>query len=963
MMQIVHVVEYFRQHQLLIDEQFINPNEVITGKPITDSRSITKGDIFFCIKGLVTDGHNYIGKVCENGASLIIQEDEFTHKFPAIRVTDSRKATALYAKLFFNNPSEKFKLIGVTGTNGKTTTSFLLYQAISNLGYKTGWIGTLGYLIDQEIIPTNNTTPDIIELNTILKSMADEGCQYVVMEVSSHALAMDRVFGLEFALALFTNLTRDHLDFHKDMNEYFECKYRLFDMTMKNNGISIVNIDDKYGKIIYERISTLGNYQKYSVSEVRGNFTVVNYSCNIDHCSLVINESDTLTYNFNTKLIGHYNQINLTMTFAAIKILFPDVEKVALTNVVNALQPVRGRLEQIQNLQHLGVFIDYAHTPDAIKNVLMTLNELEHKRIITVLGAGGDRDKGKRPDMLKIAMQYSNAVIITDDNPRTENPNQIIRDIVSGVELWQPWWIIRDREQAIRSALILAQPHDIVLITGKGHENYQEYNGVRSRFDDVETVKKYLNINLIKDKIELSLPIDSLLLEILYQSIFQISDNESVLFKNVTTDSREIKNHSLFFAIKGDKFDGNNFVEEVLKEPSNGAVISDKNVTELNTIFFKNATQALGLLARKYLLMFSARKIAITGSTGKTTTKEYMANIFEQAGKILKTYANENNIIGLSKTIFKIKPDISTAIFELGTNRFGEINELAEICDPDIALITSIGPSHLEFLENEEGVYREKTALFRRDLISFLYPSDDLRFIEFKNYGKSVGFLDGSSYRIKNVNFHHNKIVFDMNEDKWEVNQQIPYFVMNIAFSIATAKEAGISNNLIQFGLNKRVDLNFRMEISMIGGLTIINDSYNANPTSMKAAINFWQSYIPEADHYAVLGDMLELGSMSKKLHQDIGSILSKIHFRCLITVGDLAWLYAKNEKGQSIIPQTEHLHYSLVDEIDLASLSALMSSKCVLLIKGSHGVHLEKFVENLMRTIRLIESEAHKGD
>lgn len=952
MISVTGFIDILKNNQLWVADQSIDEGGSISGKPVTDSRLISRGDAFVCIKGYESDGHDYISQACEKGAAIIIQQDEFTHSLPAVRVTNSRKAAALLAKYYFDNPTAKFDLIGITGTNGKTTTSLLLWQALTGLGHKTGWIGTLGYRTGTDIITTNNTTPDIMELNEIFAMMVEAGCKYVVMEVSSHALALDRVFGLEFDLALFTNLSREHLDFHRDMQDYFESKYLLFEYVIKQNGTSIINIDDEYGKLIEKRIRAVGKFRLKTVSEQQGSYTISGSSFSTNGSQCLLSKKSKPAIALKTGLVGHFNMLNTVMAAITLKELFPDITATELQNVTANLQPVRGRLEQVENNRNIGIYVDYAHTPEALKNVLETLQKLPHNRIITVFGAGGDRDKGKRSEMLSTVLAASDATIITDDNPRTENPNQIIKDIVGDNNIKQPWWIVRDRRLAIEAALRLAQDGDIVLLAGKGHETYQEIRGKKYPFDDVQIASEMAEKTWEPEAEELVLPVEAVMLEILYHSEFVALNEAAKSLKHISTDSRTIKPGSLYFALRGEIFDGMDFISSVLSDKSNCAVVHDQACTEAETIYAKDTQAALGLLAGKYLQMFGVQKIALTGSTGKTTAKEYLANIFSQAGKTLKTRANENNIIGLSKTIFRIRPEDNFAIFELGSNHFGEIKFLAEVCRPDLAIITNIGPSHLEFFGDEDGVYREKTDLFRREIKTIIYPGDDKRFNEFSERGKSVGFTKDCDYLIAKIVQRVGQLSFKLNKQEWKVKQHVPYFIANVAFAIAAALESGISPTVIQKGLNRPVELSLRMEIVKLGKLTIINDCYNANPVSMKAAIEFWISYLPEKPHAAILGDMLELGIKADEYHKGIGELLDKLDFESLITVGNFSEHFHGSGKHPSKNPSGIFRHYQTIYDLDIKPFLALSKGEMVVLIKASHGVHLEKVYEAVRQQV-----------
>jgi UDP-N-acetylmuramyl-tripeptide synthetase/UDP-N-acetylmuramoyl-tripeptide--D-alanyl-D-alanine ligase len=939
-------IELLKEHGIWIAEKGIGRDLLLSGKPVTDSRQVSTEDIFICIKGFSSDGHDYVQQAIAAGAGLVVYERFLPEITTGIQVNNSRKAAALLAKLYFNNPTGKLTLIGITGTNGKTTTSMLIWQALTFLGHKAGWIGTLGYTVNGILTATQNTTPDIMELNSILADMESAGCQYVVMEVSSHALALDRVYGLEFDLALFSNLTREHLDFHNSMEDYYQAKCKLFDQLRFSKGTAIINTDDIYGKRIYSSIKDNQEIRVVSVSEKQGDYRISDVNCSAVGSSFNLSSKKSCSVCFQTNLIGHFNVLNCAMSAITIEMLLPNVKPEDLQEAVKQYKTVRGRLEQVSNSRGIGVYIDYAHTPDALKNVLETLCNLPHKRIITVFGAGGDRDRGKRHEMLNTCLKYSDAVIITDDNPRTEDPEQIIREIVGISSLQSPWWIIRDRYSAIRAALRLSLQGDMVLIAGKGHETYQEYHGVRYHFDDAETARELLAGNYMPEQNELVLPIESLLLELIFKSRFININSERAVYNHISTDSRSIRSNTLFFALKGERFDGMDYVDDVLNDKTCGAVTTETVKLSDKTITVADTTICLGTLAQKYLAMFSPDKIALTGSTGKTTTKEYLANIFEQAGPVLKTYENENNIIGLSKTIFRIRPKHKTAIFELGTNHFGEIRQLADICNPDIGIITNIGPAHLEFFGDEAGVYQEKTDLFRRKLKLIIYPGDDSRFGEFQGKGISVGFSNACNYKIEEVQNKTDRLDFKLNGMKWSIEQPVFFYVTNVSYAIAAALESGISESQIKAGLAKPITHNMRMEIRKMHNRQFIIDCYNANPVSMKSAIQFWQSYNKEVPHVAILGDMLELGERSVEYHQSIGQMLEEINFDMLITVGEMSQYY-NPVKCETYDQDNQHcLHFENVEELLKQPVAELLPANSVILIKASHSMNLEKLLD-----------------
>ncbi|KQC05841.1 MAG: hypothetical protein APR54_01990, partial [Candidatus Cloacimonas sp. SDB] len=692
------IINILENHELLVGKVNLNYDFTFS-KFETDSRRIEKGDIFVCIKGYNQDGHEFARQALENGADLIVTEVELEYHSAQFIVNNSRKAAALLAKLFFDDPSARFTLIGITGTNGKTTIANLLGDLLRKEEKKVGIIGTLGYKINDKDYPSQLTTPDVIELNSIFQQMLLEKVEYVIMEVSSHSLFLDRVYGLNFNQAVFTNLTRDHLDFHKNMEAYFAAKAQLFQLIDNYNGSAHINIDDSYGLKLYEDL----NAEKFGISFESGDITISDISI-ADKNSSFSYAFDSKKYKFKTNFIAKHNVLNISLALSVFLKLFPDTDEAKLNSYLSNLSPVHGRLEAIQNELGISIYVDYAHTPDALENVLGSLVSLKKGRLITIFGAGGNRDKEKRPLMLKSALKHSDLTIITNDNPRTEPAESIINDIVAGTPSLEKFYIIRDREKAIKTALKLAGKNDIILIAGKGHEKYQQIGDRKIPFYDRKVVENFLAAAETIPPDQLFLPLDLLQVILLFGSLDMTLDN--TYFEHISTDSRTIKPNSLFIALKGEKFDGHDYVQDILKTENCWAIVnSDYAFEEQKIIRVEDTLKALGDLAAKYANLFSALKIAITGSVGKTMTKEYLSNILSLTASTLKTHSNENNLIGLPKTIFKLRPEHKYAILELGSNQFGEIARLSDICNPDMAVITSIGASHLEFFQDEAGVF------------------------------------------------------------------------------------------------------------------------------------------------------------------------------------------------------------------------------------------------------------------
>ena len=450
-----------------------------------DSRLVKDGDMFIAVRGTQTDGHAYIASAEEKGAVAVICENIPEKQNPGVAyivVSDAQHVTGQVATTFYGNPSQRMKLVGVTGTNGKTTVATLLYRLFMEMGHKCGLLSTVCNYINGEAYPSTHTTPDAVSLNRLLGKMADEGCEYAFMEVSSHALAQERVGGLEFSGAIFTNLTRDHMDFHETMENYLKAKKSFFD-NLPRNAFAITNLDDKNGPVMVQNCR--GDVKNYSARTI-GDYKARIVETHLDGMILEFNNRE-----FSTMLTGRFNISNLLAIYGTAVELGKDPEEVL--RVMSTLRPVSGRFETLHAPNGVSAIVDYAHTPDALKNVLATINDVLRGKgnVITVVGAGGNRDKGKRPIMATEAVKGSGRVILTSDNPRFEEPQEIINDMLAGLNDEQKKKVISivDRKEAIKTAFALAQSGDVILVAGKGHEDYQEVKGVKHHFDDKEIIR------------------------------------------------------------------------------------------------------------------------------------------------------------------------------------------------------------------------------------------------------------------------------------------------------------------------------------------------------------------------------------------------------------------------------------------------------------------------------------------
>jgi UDP-N-acetylmuramoyl-L-alanyl-D-glutamate--2,6-diaminopimelate ligase len=454
-----------------------------------DSRQGQKNGLFVAIRGTRSDGHDFISTVIESGCLVIVCEklpETIAEKVTYVVVKDSAVALSVIASNFYDNPSEKMKVVGVTGTNGKTTTATLLYDLFSSLGYPCGLISTVVNKVAGQAIPSTHTTPDPLQLQNLLDQMVKAGCTHVFMEVSSHAVAQHRIAGMRFTGGIFTNITHDHLDYHGTFENYFEAKHRFF-TALSSEAFALINMDDEHSEQmcaeLRPKVHTYGMMQA-------ADFVVRILEKQLSGMLLRINDQECWT-----RLIGTFNAYNLLAVYGAAVLLGED--SISVLTALSNLGAVEGRFEYVRSSENLTAIVDYAHTPDALRNVLQTITDIRtgNEQVITVVGCGGDRDKAKRPEMARIAAALSNKVILTSDNPRSEEPENIIAEMREGIDPADTRKVISitDRREAIRTACLMASPGDIILVAGKGHENYQEIKGVKHPFDDMEELRQLFN--------------------------------------------------------------------------------------------------------------------------------------------------------------------------------------------------------------------------------------------------------------------------------------------------------------------------------------------------------------------------------------------------------------------------------------------------------------------------------------
>ena len=981
----------------------------------SDSRNVKAGNLFAALKGLSVDGHNYLTPAVAAGCSALLVNHGWQEFTPGIKswpqvaiveVADTKTALGHIAANYYDHPDRQLTVIGVTGTNGKTTTTFLVESLLKACGRRPGVIGTVNYRYndknDRHIeMMAPFTTPESPTLFALLREMTDEDITDVVMEVSSHALAQSRLAGMGFDIGVFTNLSRDHLDFHTDMHHYFRSKKLLFTDYLKPGGRIVIVVDDaetktggdepaqdrnNWGKQMHDELKTLFQTREDSPPIITCGMSS---DCDIHpkHFAIdfsgIISEITTPAGNMplKTPLVGEFNLRNM---LCAIGIGIAHGEKLrCMQNGLEDVKTVPGRLERI-GLGEIfpycpAVFVDYAHTPDALENVLTALLKLKPKRLVCVFGCGGDRDRGKRFLMGEIAGKLCDVVLATTDNPRSESPEMILAQIEEGLSrtglkkgsareiLMQQekkgYDILVNRHMAISTAIRFAKPDDVILISGKGHENYQISRKGKIFFDDRVEAEMQLQAK------SGSLPswrLDWVQQITGGQLLFPVE--KSVTFNNISTDSRTIQAGDLFVALKGENFDGRMFAEKAIAQGAAGLLLN--HIPGLNqpdpdfyqaipVLLVPDTVVALGQLAGSLRRWNNALQvIAITGSSGKTTVKEMTGAILAQKHAILKTEGNFNNLIGLPLTLLGLKPEHEIAVLEMGMNRPGEIASLTEIADPDVACIINVQEAHLEGLGDISGVAKAKNELFaglKPEGKAAVNLDDEIVSSLAEKLGQekiTFGCHTDAFVRAANIN----SLGVDGMEFTLHIgNDTRPVIIKglgnhNVTNSLAAAAMAhgvGIGIDDIASGLAafKPYDKRTRVE-ELPSGVRILNDCYNANPASMLAALNTLSDLKKGHRAVAVLGDMLELGTITDTAHRALGRAVKTLGIDFLAAFGSQAENTVTSARTAGMDPAAAK---GFSSKKDLASwlLQLVQDGKIEsgdwFLIKGSRGMRMEE--------------------
>ena len=865
-----------------------------------NSKDIKKDNIFFAIKGNHFDGNKFISIAIKKGSKIIISEKRITNPQKDILFIHTKNIRKLLAEIAFkiykNKPNN---LIAVTGTNGKSSVSDFYFQLLKLNKIKVASIGTLGVKSKNIRRNLQNTTIDPIRMGQILSKLKSQKINNVIMEASSHGLTQHRLDGLKFSSGIFTNLSQDHLDYHKNFKEYFKAKLYLFENLIGKKGNVIT--DETLPE--FKRIKKIAISRKLKLQVLnnsKNQFQILSHSYRGEKQILKIRYYN-LTREINLNLIGKIQLKNILMAIIAAK--NSNISLIKILNVLSHLKPIDGRLEKIGKIKNRSkVILDYAHTPDALRICLSNLKEqFPNKKIILLFGCGGNRDQNKRFKMGKIACDYSNEIYLTDDNPRFEDPRKIRNDIKKGI---QDTSIkeIPDRKKAISEAIKNLNTGDILLVAGKGHEKTQDFGKKKIYFSDKKIIldciklkntnlSKNFKINIIKElsKIKNKIPL--------------------VKADKVRINSKEVNKNDIFFAIKGKKNDGNKYIGEAFKNKAS-LVVVNKVQNKFNSkrqIKVRNTLKFMTEISKIFRQNIDTNIIAITGSCGKTTLKELLGNVLGKISSVSISPKSYNNKFGVPLSLLNLKHSDEFGVLEVGMDKKGEIDNLTNIIKPNVGLITNINYAHAKNFKNIKQIALAKAEIIKNILPNgFVVLNADDSFFKLHKKIAENNNINVISFGIKtkkaNVKLFNIKKVKKAFKIKVKLNDKFKYFIIsnnfqsNIYNILSALSVISIYKDVLK--LNEKIFLDFRSPAGRgdhstikIGNkkINLIDESYNSNPLSLKSALkNYDNIDTKKYRKYLLLGDMMELGSHSKKLHQSIVPLINETNIDKVFVMGKM---------------------------------------------------------------------------
>jgi len=923
-----------------------------------DSNKIKPGNIFFAIKGNIFDGNKFINNAIKNGAKIIISENcntEVKNNILYIKTNNVRKLLAEFTFKIFDNKFKK--LVAVTGTNGKSSIANFFYQILKLNKKKVAAIGTLGIKSENFNLGLKNTTIDPLSLSKYLSILKKNKIDYVILEASSHGLKQNRLDGLLFDIGIFTNLSHDHLDYHKTLKDYLDAKLYLFKELIKKNGNVIADNEIPQFKKIGE-ISDINNLKLKSISTKKSDLQLISHHFENENQNLIIKYKDKF-YNFRLNLIGKIQVKNILMTILAT--LGCGLKITNIIKIMEKIRPIEGRLEKIGHVKNNSkIILDYAHTPDALLTVLQNLKEqFPNSSISIVFGCGGNRDKKKRVKMGRIAASYCDKIYLTDDNPRKENPKKIREDIKKGI-LKTKYEEISNRKLAIRLAIEQLKTGQILLVAGKGHEKTQEFSNKKVYFSDKQEILKSIKIknNVLSKNLKLNLIKDLSKTKI---------DLKNFNINNICINSKELKKNDIFFAIKGKNNDGYAYIGEAIKKKAS-LVVTQKINKRFNLKKQIKVNDTLSFLTTCSQLLrnnLNSKIIAITGSCGKTTLKDFIGKTLGKFYKVYYSPKSFNNRYGVPLSLFNLNLNDKFGIFEIGMDKKGEINQLSKIVQPDVGIITNINFAHAKNFKNLKGIAEAKGEIINniKKNGSIILNADD-KFFEFHRKLAIKNGLNIISFGIKNklANIKFLKI-FKLNK-KYKffikINNKKNYFYIlnhnknNILNLLALIALLSLYMDILKLNKNLFLDLKSpkgRGDISKVRvfnkNINLIDESYNSNPLSLESAIqNFDKIKKHVNSKHVILGDMLELGKYSKKLHQNAAKKIKNTSIDKVHVLGrDIFYTYSKIPKSKR-----GRILKNKIDIFDLIKND--LNNNDYLMIKGSNSTGLNKITNEIKENI-----------
>lgn len=895
----------------------------------TNSGQVVSGGMFVALRGERVNGEDFINDAISNGAKFIVKLGPVRALYDVngvvfIEDPEPWKLLAIMCTRFYKNSLEHIAI--VTGTNGKTSTVDFLRQLWRSAGYKSAGLGTLGVKSDLNVkFSSSLTSPDQITLNRLLADLSCHGCQNVALEASSHGIDQYRMFGIKLNVVAFTNFSQDHLDYHKTMEEYWNAKCKLFKEYPSENTKYVINADSDR----FEELHKLCRRTPITYGLSSGDFR-------FEDIGLRQNGYDARLMCFGE---GHDVRINIASDFQLYNILCASAMAYAtglsINDIVSGIPKligVKGRMQLVGRYNGAGIYVDYAHTPDALRTALQDVKHRASGRTTVVFGCGGDRDQSKRRLMGEVAAEYADVVIVTDDNPRTEDPSKIRKSIIEGCPNATE---IADRRKAISCGIHMLKESDSLLIAGKGHENYQIIGSRTEHFDDAEEVRKIIKL-FSADEVN---------------SVFGSSIKNDIY--GISVNSRDIIQGDLFVAIKGEHFDGNSFVPDAFDMGASAALVSDHEVCQQNVIKVDDTISALHKLGGYSRKRTKATVIGVTGSVGKSSTKNMLSLVLSKFTGTFSSLKNFNSQIGLPICLSMIPNDADYAVLEMGMSHKGNLQKLTEIADQDISIITNVSESHCEFFEGVSDIALAKSEIFANgEKQKFaIIPSDSdysaILMQQAKNYGiKDVytfGKGEESDAYITDMSFdfgctHVGADILGA-EVKYIINSVNQGIICDSLIPVLCAKLLGHDVHVAASVISEFSPLSGRGRVScLINNSVMIDDSYNASPASMRASIETLKRYVG-FHKIAILGDMGELGEGSIDMHCQLAEELSDI---------DEIYLCGKHMKFLHGIVASKWFdnYYDLLSKFNLPEHSAV-------LIKASRFMQMDKVSEFILSKYR----------